>query len=104
MKDEAFTVTEEKNPGASKFIVKGRVNVDTADVLLFKLENALKDGQINIILNMAQVEYLSSIGIRVLLKMYKQALEIGGKFNIERPSENVKNVLGMSALDEMLVK
>jgi anti-anti-sigma factor len=72
-------------------------------VLLFKLETALNDGQKTIILNMSQIEYLSSIGIRVILKTYKQALEADGKFNIEHPSEIVKNILGMVALKELMV-
>jgi anti-anti-sigma factor len=104
MKDEDLLITEEKSPGASRFIVKGRVNASSSDVLLFKLEKALKDGQKSIVLNMSQVEYLSSIGIRVILKIYKLASEKGGKFKIESPSENVKNVLGMTALQELLVK
>jgi len=53
--------------------------------------------------NMSQVEYLSSVGIRVILKIYKQTMETGGKFNIERPSEIVKNVLGMVALKELVI-
>ena len=103
MKDENLEVTEEIKDGICRFVAKGRVDANSADVLLYKLETALKDGQKTIILNMTQVEYLSSIGIRVILKTYKQALEAGGKFNIERPSEIVKNVLGMTALKELLV-
>jgi hypothetical protein len=39
----------------------------------------------------------------VILKIFKQAAENDGSFKIERPSEIVKNVLGMVALKEMLV-
>jgi anti-anti-sigma factor len=103
MKDETLEITEEIKDGICKLVAKGRVDATSADILLFKLETALKNGHKKIILNMAQVEYLSSIGIRVILKTYKQALETGGKFNIEHPSEIVKNVLGMTALKELLV-
>jgi anti-anti-sigma factor len=103
MKDENLEVTEEIKNGICRLVAKGRVDANSADVLLYKLETALKDGHKTIILNMTQVEYLSSIGIRVILKTYKQALEAGGKFNIEHPSEIVKNVLGMTALKELLV-
>jgi anti-anti-sigma factor len=103
MKSDDLEITEDKSPGASKFILKGRVNAASADVLLYKLETALKEGRKNIVMNMSQVEYLSSVGIRVILKIYKQAAEADGKFNIEYPSENVRNVLGMVALKEMLV-
>jgi len=101
--NEELEILEERSPGASKFTLKGRVNAASADSLQYKLETAIKEGHTNILLNMAQIEYLSSIGIRVILKIYKQTAEQGGKFNIERPSENVKNVLGMVALKDMLV-
>ncbi|MDR1869334.1 MAG: STAS domain-containing protein [Treponema sp.] len=103
MKDESLVITEEKKDGTCRLIAKGRIDSNTSDILLFKLESALDEGQKVIILNMTQVEYLSSIGIRVILKIYKQAVEAGGTFNIERPSQIVKNILGMTALKEMLV-
>ena len=104
MKDEELEILEDRSPGAVKFTLKGRVNAINADSLLYKLETAIKEGHTNIIMNMSQVEYLSSVGIRVILKIYKQTSEKGGTFKIERPSENVKNVLGMVALKEMLVE
>jgi anti-anti-sigma factor len=103
MRDEELEIMEERSPGASTFTLKGRVNAASADALLYKLETAVKEGHVNILVNMSRIEYLSSVGIRVILKIYKKAAEAGGKFNIERPSENVKNVLGMVALKDMLV-
>jgi anti-anti-sigma factor len=103
MKDEELEILEDRSPGASKFTLKGRVNAASADTLLYKLETAVKEGHINIVANMSRIEYLSSVGIRVILKIYKQTVEKGGAFKIESPSDNVKNVLGMVALKEMLV-
>jgi anti-anti-sigma factor len=103
MKDENLVITEDISGKVCRIIAKGRVDANSADSLLFTLENALKKEQKTIILNMLQVEYLSSVGIRVILKIYKQAKEAGGTFKIEEPSEIVKNVLGMVALHEMLV-
>jgi len=103
MKEEELEIIEEKSQGAVKLTLKGRVNASNADTLLYKLETAVNEGHINILINMSRIEYLSSIGIRVILKIYKQTAEKGGSFKIERPSDNVKNVLGMVALKEMLV-
>ena len=103
MKNEILIITQSIDNGICRLIAKGRIDANSADILLFNLENALKEGHKAIILNMLQVEYLSSMGIRVILKIYKQAAEAGGTFNIEHPSEVVKNVLGMTALKEMLV-
>jgi len=104
MKEQNLEITEKENEGVYRLVVKGRIDANSSDSLLFKLEEAVRNGQKTIILNMSQVEFLSSIGIRVILNIYKQAAEAGGKFNIESPSAIVKNVLGMIALEELLVK
>ena len=103
MIDKGLQITQSVDQGICTFSAKGRIDSNSADFLLVELENAINEGQKVIILNMSQIEYLSSIGIRVILKIYKQAAELGGAFNISRPSEIVKNVLGMVALQEMLV-
>ena len=103
MKKDEFEIEEEEIKKGAKFILKGRVNSLNCEELQYILDKALKDGKVNIVLNMLWVEYLSSAGIRVILKTYKDAHEAGGKFGIEMPSQNVRNVLGMTALDEMLI-
>ena len=103
MKEEILEITQDSDDGICRLSVTGRIDSNSANSLLLKLEEALVSGQKAIILNMYKVEYLSSTGIRVILKIYKQATEAGGSFNIERPSDIVKNVLGMVALKELLV-
>ncbi len=97
-------ISEEHRAGCVKFTLKGPVNTIGASTLQYRLEDTLDAGYTNIIANMTQVSYLSSSGIRVLLSTFKKALKLEGQFRIERPSENVKNVLGIAALDEMLLK
>ena len=103
MKNEDFVIKETKNNDVAKFTVKGRINTNNASEFKDKLEKSINDGSLNIVVNMSKVEYLSSSGIRVILQIYKQLDELKGNFSIERPSENVKNVLGMVALDKMLI-
>jgi anti-anti-sigma factor len=102
-KNQELTVTQDKNQGGGRFTLKGRVNSVNAPRLQYILEKAQEDGDINIVLNMLHVEFLSSAGIRVILKTHKDVVRAGGALGIEEPSENVKNVLGMAALEEMLV-
>jgi len=102
--NEELEIQEERSPGAVKFFLKGRVNAASANSLLYRLETAINEGHTNVVVNMFRIEYLSSVGIRVILKIYKQTSEKGGTFKIERPSENVKNVLGMVALKEMMTE
>ena len=104
MSSNEFTIERKTVEGAEKFVLKGRLDSINATELQYILEDVFGAGIASIILNMTLVEYISSAGIRVILKAYKQAEEAGGQLRIERPSENVKNILGMTALEQMLVK
>ena len=105
MKKENFVMIKEKDEdqGITRFTVMGRVNSQNSSLLKFKLEDSLSYGEINIVLNMADVEFLSSDGKRIILSTYKAAEKAGGKFRIEAPSKNVRNALNMVALDDMLI-
>ena len=103
MDQNEFEISEERTSEGIKFSIRGRINSINADKLQDKLKKTLEDGHNNIILNMLWVEFLNSAGIRVILKTFQDANRAGGKLGIEKPSQNVKNVLGMTALDEMLI-
>ena len=103
MSNDDFTIDEEIVDGVTKLFLKGRITSMNANVMQYKLNDAFAKGQTNIVVNMMQVVFLSSAGIRVLLMFFKKAQEAGGSFFVESPSENVANVLGMTALDEMLL-
>ena len=104
MNGSGFDITREEFEDGVRLITKGHINAMNATALQYDLEEAVSDGFKNIVLNMTQVEFLSSSGIRVIIKTYKTLEKAGGKFRIERPSENVKNVLGITALEGMLLK
>ena len=104
MQNEDFLINEEAIGDSIKLFVKGRVTSINASALDYQINEALKKGISEIIINMMQVAFLSSAGIRVLLMYFKKCKENGGSLRVENPSENVINVLGMTALDEMLLK
>ena len=98
------TTTQEETQGSAKLTISGRINAVDADELGRQLDAVLQSGQTKIVLNMFQVEYLGSTGIRVILQAYKKAKAAGGKLGIETPPECVKNVLGMAALNDLLLQ
>ena len=104
MKNQGFEIVQGQSSRGVKFILKGHVNSINSSELEKTLEQALNNGEINIVLNMLRVDYLSSAGIKVILKAFKDTQKAGGSLGIEGPSENVRNVLGMTALDRLLIK
>ena len=103
MKIEESVIMNDETPDGLLFTIKGRIDSVYALPIQEKMEEAVRNGATKIILNMSQVEYLSSAGIRVILKTHRDLKKAGGAFGIEKPSSNVKNVIGMAALDELLV-
>lgn len=82
--------------------IKGRLDAYWADHLSAALDETVRDGAHRIRLDMAEVTYMSSVGIRVLLKFYKQLQQINGSFGVSHPSEAVKAVLELSGLEALL--
>ena len=104
MVNDDLEIFQEPIARGIKLIINGRISSANAQELEDRLEEALTAGYSHIILNMLLVDHLSSAGIKAILKAYKEARTAGGKLEIEGPSESVRNVLGMTALDTMLVK
>ena len=104
MENTDFSITQKETGEGIKFILKGHMDYTKSEELQIQLEEVIKNGKINIILNMHEVNYLCSTGIRVIIKTFKDTKNVGGSFGIEMPSERVRNVLGLVALDEMLIK
>ena len=104
MKKENLVMTKgNDDKGVTKYIVEGHVNSKNSHAFKYILENAIRYGETNIVLNMADVGFLGSDGIRTILKTYKDAEKAGGTFRIEYPSQNVRNALEIMALTDILI-
>ena len=85
-----------------ELIVKGRLDGYWADHLTSALEEVVRGGADHVRLNLAGVSYISSMGIRVLLKFYQQLNGINGVLLVSNPSEPVKRVLEMMRLERLI--
>lgn len=98
-----LAINRELTDNGIKFSVAGYLDSINSYKFQLRLDEALKDGKNNIIVNMSKVEYICSIGLRILLKAYRTAIETGGKLGVEQPSENVKKVLVITSSADLLV-
>src|SRR5215510_8479536 len=96
-------ITEQPLGAELEMRVKGRLDSSWADPLALRLEEAIRGGTHQIILNLSEVTYLSSAGIRVLIRFYKQLQGIQGSFIVSNPSEPVKTVLELAGLSTLLL-
>ena len=72
--------------------VMGRVDSDTAPELDEALTKLLQDDN-KIVINLEGVEYLSSAGLRAIVKAYQNAKKSGGDVHLASASSTVEGIL-----------
>ena len=96
-----MTITENKTSNSYELVISGRLDTGTAPELEAKLKQVPKDIQ-TLYLNMQNVQYISSAGLRVVLLAHKLMLPTGGKMIIRSPSAFAKQVLEATGMDSIL--
>lgn len=90
--------------GAVEVKVSGRLDAYWADHLGAAIEDSVQAGGHRLRLDMAGVVYMSSAGIRVLLRVRKQLQALGGSFAVVNPSAAVRGVLEMVGLQVLFAE
>ena len=99
-----FTITQLSGAPDAKFEAAGYIAFDTAGQFEKALKDSFQEEPESITVDMEKVVVFTSVAVRVVLKTYKNAKENGIEFQIENPSDIVRNVLKLSNLDTMLLK
>ena len=81
--------------------ITGRLDTTTAPNLEAVINEISEDTK-ELVFNMAELEYISSAGIRVILSAYKKMNMNEGIMRIERANDMVREVFEMTGLVEML--
>lgn len=85
-----------------RVILQGRLDAAWSGTVGNALQDTLRSGCHVIALDMSQVSFLSSAGIRVLVLLFKQLQGIGGRLRILDPSPPVRTVLEMVGFSQLL--
>jgi len=78
---------------------KGRVDSNTAPELEQALVKLQSEGRTHLVLDLSEVEFLSSAGLRVMVSTMKNLRKIGGDLVIASPNSRVREVLRLAGLD-----
>ena len=97
-------ITKQQTGEMLEIRIEGRLDAYWADHLTAGLSDVIREGARQISLDMSEITYISSAGIRVLLQFYKQLKGIQGSFVVSRPSEQVKMVLELAGFKDLLVQ
>ena len=94
-------ITVKREKGITIVMASGEIDAVTCGDLQDELEKLIQAGAIRIILDLADVTYISSAGLRVILST-AQKLYGSGAFAISRTTENVRSILEMVGLASII--
>jgi anti-anti-sigma factor len=102
--DLTTTVTTEDPRGVTRVALSGALNTDTAPDFEKRLLTVLEGQQELVVLDMKELEYISSAGLRVIFKAAKQARTQGQRMAAANRKPHIDKVFEiLKALPDMAV-
>jgi anti-sigma B factor antagonist len=93
-----MNINVSENNSVTLVEVSGRIDSMNANQLGEALNNEIDKGRLNIVLDLANVEYMSSAGLREIVSALKK-VRGKGDVRLAQPSHRVREVLEMAGLD-----
>jgi len=81
--------------------LKGRIDASRSVRLGEAINEIIRSGSYDIILDVTDIDYISSAGVRVLLMAHKELGQLNGSFALYRPNESVSSIIKMMGLSAL---
>jgi len=101
MSEATLAISTEAYKRVDLITVVGRIDSSTAPQLDDVLKGLMDDGRHNLVLELAEVAYMSSAGLRALVAALRECKKNRGDVRLANLSERVQEVLHLAGLDEM---
>ena len=95
-------IIEENQSGVNIFKLNGRLDSNTSQGFEKKIFQAIDDGSKSMIIDFKDLEYISSAGLRVILKATKALKREEGKMMLCDMQDYVKEVFEIAGFDSFL--
>jgi anti-anti-sigma factor len=89
-------ITVAQESGVTLIRMSGSLDSLTCDEAQAVFDERIKNNQIKLVVDLSQVDYLSSAGMRVLLPALKSARQRGGDLYLVGLQENIRKVLSLA--------
>jgi anti-anti-sigma factor len=97
-----MNITERIEQGVTVFELEGRIDTQGAEEMEQVLQAGVAAGKHRMVLDMAQVSYISSAGLRILADVVTRNREAGGDLKLVALSRKVLRVLRIIGFDRFL--
>lgn len=83
-------------------MIEGSIDALTADQITTCLDEQIKNGEKHLVIDLGKVDFMSSVGLRVMLGALKETRKLGGDLCLACAQEGVARVLKMSGFTNLL--
>lgn len=97
-----FSVAEHNHGPAWVLTIAGELDLRTSPQLEQSLDRVWASGAELVILDLRQIEFMDSTGLRVLLSAHQRAQERGRRFALVRGADQVERVLTLTGVRDLL--
>ncbi len=80
----------------------GRVDAVTVTALQEGIDEALRENPLNVVIDMIDVPYISSAGLRVFIRVAKTMNAASGKLAVCNLNDNARQVFDLAGFDKIL--
>lgn len=95
-------ITESKKDRVQIFSLKGKLDSVTSPTLRNKVLTAIEKGERQVVIDCAELEFISSAGLRVIIEAGKKLEKLNGTIVCCTATETVRNIFDMVELSESI--
>jgi len=95
-----MNITERVENGITVFVLEGRIDTEGAVDMELTLQAAVSEGKHKMALEMAEVRYISSAGLRALVDVLTKNRETGGDLKLAALNPKVTRVFQIIGFDK----
>lgn len=100
--ENMFEVNVSQTSEVAVVETKGRIDSSTAAAFGEALARAVDVGGARVVLDLSEVDYMSSAGLREIVTAFKKARSLQGDIRLAEPTPRVLEVLELSGLDTFI--
>ncbi len=96
--EQPLRIVASRDGDTATFTLSGELDPHTAPMLADELDEAINGGAATVVLHLAELSFIDSSGLRVVISAHRQLDEKGGRLVLRSPSDTVRRLLEITGL------
>ena len=102
MRDPDFDVTIAEEDGSTVLSVCGEVDLATGPLLWERISTVIADGSTNLVLDLAEMPFIDSTGLSVLVMTMRRLQDVGGQLVLRSSCRMAMRLFQLTGLSQLL--